>query len=173
MRAPLRGCWPLNSSRIDIRPGISASAKRISLRPHSARLMSFTLKGMYFVCTSAIAGGNVSGILDMLKGAVGGGSSAGGGLAGMAQNMVYKSIAGNFISKATSQLGLSEGVASSVSGLALPMIMEKIGGAAVAAGDTDEIDEGSVMSAMGLDAGGLMGKAKDLLGGSGLGNLFG
>jgi hypothetical protein len=28
---------------IAIRPGISASAKRISLRPHSARLMSFTL----------------------------------------------------------------------------------------------------------------------------------
>lgn len=124
--------------------------------------------------TSAIAGGNVSGILDMLKGAVGGGSTAGGnGLAGLAQNMVYKSIAGNFISKATAQLGLSESVAGSVSGLALPMIMDKIGGAAQAAGDTDEIDESSVMSAMGLDSGGLLDKAKGLLSGSGLGKIFG
>ena len=119
--------------------------------------------------TSAVAGGNVSGILDMLKGATGGGD----GVAGLAQNMVYKSIAGNFINKATSALGIPESMASTVSGFALPMIMDKIGGAAQAEGDTDEIDQSSVMSAMGLDAGGLMGKAADLLGGGGLKNLFG
>lgn len=119
--------------------------------------------------TSAISGGNVGGILDMLKGATGGDAG------GLMQNMVYKGIAGNFISKATSALGISEGVATSVSSLALPMILNKIGGAAQQAGDTDEIDQSSVMSALGLDAGGLMGKAKDLLGGGGggLGSLLG
>lgn len=119
--------------------------------------------------TSAVAGGNVSGILDMLKGATGGEA----GLAGLGENLVYKSIAGNFISKATAALGIPESMASTVSGLALPMIMNKIGGAAQAAGDTDEIDQSSVMSAMGLDTGGLMGKAASLLGGGGLKNLFG
>lgn len=114
----------------------------------------------------AVGGGNVSGVLDMLKGAVGGGGG------GLVENMVYKSIAGNFINKATSSLGLSDDMASSISGLALPMILSKVGGAAQEAGDTDEIDQSSVMSALGLDAGGLMNKAKDLLGG-GLGSLLG
>jgi hypothetical protein len=40
MRAPLSGCSSANSSRSAIRPGISVSAMRISLRPQSARLMS-------------------------------------------------------------------------------------------------------------------------------------
>src|SRR5438552_366276 len=43
--APLSGCLPRYSSRVDMRPGISCSAKRISLRPHSASARSFTLKG--------------------------------------------------------------------------------------------------------------------------------
>src|SRR5215203_5683625 len=43
MRAPFKGLVAPYSERKAIRPGISASAKRISLRPHSARLMSFTL----------------------------------------------------------------------------------------------------------------------------------
>ena len=110
--------------------------------------------------TSAISGGNVDGILGMLKSATGGG---GGG--GLLQNMVYKGIAGNFISKATSKLGLDEGVASTVSSLALPMIMNKIGGAAQAHGDTDDIDAGSVMGALGLDAGSLLGNVGGALGG--------
>ncbi|MTB49997.1 hypothetical protein [Lewinella sp. W8] len=106
----------------------------------------------------AVSGGNVDGILDMLKSATG--SSAGGGLL---NNMVYKGIAGSFVSKATSALGLSEGVASTISSVVLPMIMEKIGGAAQAAGDTNDIDASSVMDALGLDAGSLLGQ----LGGSG------
>lgn len=115
--------------------------------------------------TGALTGGNVGGILDMLKGATGGG---GGG--GLLENVVYKGIAGNFISKATSSLGLSEGVASTISSLALPMIMNKIGGAAQAEGDTDDIDEGSVMSALGLDAGSLLG---GLTGGGGVAGALG
>jgi len=42
MRAPLRGCDLPNSSRVAIRPGISVSAMEISLRPKSAKAMSFT-----------------------------------------------------------------------------------------------------------------------------------
>ncbi|MEL7160014.1 MAG: DUF937 domain-containing protein [Bacteroidota bacterium] len=114
--------------------------------------------------TSAISGGNVDGILGMLKSATGGGGG------GLLENVVYKGIAGNFIGKATSSLGLSEGVAGTISSLALPMIMEKIGGATKAAGDTDGIDAGSMMSALGLDSGSLLsglagGAAANLLGG--------
>src|SRR5947208_10679951 len=44
MRAPARGCFEANSSRVDIRPGISCSARVISLRPKSASDRSATLK---------------------------------------------------------------------------------------------------------------------------------
>src|ERR1041384_7762556 len=43
MRAPLSGCFGPYSSRVAIRPGISVSASEISLRPNSARPMSFTM----------------------------------------------------------------------------------------------------------------------------------
>jgi hypothetical protein len=46
MRAPANGLEAPNSERKDIKPGISASANLISLRPHSARDISFTL---YFI----------------------------------------------------------------------------------------------------------------------------
>src|SRR5882724_1984185 len=41
--SPLSGCCFAYSSRTAISPGISCSASMISLRPHSARLMSATL----------------------------------------------------------------------------------------------------------------------------------
>src|ERR1700674_3417588 len=44
MRAPLSGCSFAYSCRIAMRPGISVSAIRISLRPQSARLKSLTRK---------------------------------------------------------------------------------------------------------------------------------
>ncbi|MGB3548669.1 MAG: DUF937 domain-containing protein [Saprospiraceae bacterium] len=117
--------------------------------------------------TSAVAGGNTGGIIDMLKSATGGASGGG----GLMQNMVYQGIATNFIGKITSALGLGEGVAQKVAGVALPMILGKIGGAAQAEGDTDEIDAGSVMSALGMGGGDIAGKAGDLLKG-GLGGMF-
>ena len=43
MRAPDRGLEVPYSARNAIKPGISASANWISLRPHSARDMSLTL----------------------------------------------------------------------------------------------------------------------------------
>src|SRR5512144_2667345 len=46
IRAPLSGCDAANSSRVFIRPGISCSARRISLRPNSASERSATLKSV-------------------------------------------------------------------------------------------------------------------------------
>ncbi len=119
--------------------------------------------------TSAISGGNVGGILDMLKGATGGDASS------LMQNMVYKGIAGNFIGSLTSKLGVPEGMAATVSSLVLPMIMNRIGGAAAQDGDSDDIDQGSIMNVLGLDTGSLLGKAAGLLGGKdgGLGGAIG
>ena len=46
MRAPRSGCDFAYSSRIAMRPGISVSAIRISLRPHAARFRSATSKSV-------------------------------------------------------------------------------------------------------------------------------
>jgi hypothetical protein len=55
MRAPRSGCVGANSSRIDIRPGISVSAIRISFRPQSASLMSATRQSLpCFVSITAL-----------------------------------------------------------------------------------------------------------------------
>src|SRR6478735_4594195 len=48
-RTPASGLLGAYFSRIAIRPGISFSAMLISLRPHSARDMSRTLKSVFFV----------------------------------------------------------------------------------------------------------------------------
>ncbi|WP_420457723.1 hypothetical protein [Neolewinella sp.] len=118
--------------------------------------------------TSAASSGNIGGILDMVKGASG--SAGGGGATGagsLMQNAVYQGIAGNFINKLTGKLGIPASMAQTVSSYALPFIMSKLAGKTRAAGDTDDIDKGSLLSVLGLDAGGLLGKAGDLLGGSG------
>ena len=124
--------------------------------------------------TGALSGGNLGGILDMLKGSTGGG--------GLLQNAVFQGIAAKFIHKLTGQLGLSEGVAQKVANLALPIILGKLAGRTRAAGDTDEIDKGSLLDVLGLDAGDILGNvAGGLLGGKGqgtkgsggFGNLFG
>ena len=112
--------------------------------------------------TSAVSGGNVDGILGMLKSATGGGEGGG----DLMSNMVYKGIAGNFIGKLTSSLGLGEGIAGTISSVALPMIMSKIGGATQSAGDSDGMDASSLMSVLGMDAGSLLGNAGKLLGGN-------
>ncbi len=112
--------------------------------------------------TSAVSGGNVDGILGMLRGATGGG---GGG--SLMQNALYQGIAGNFIGKLTGSLGLDSGIAGKISGIALPMIMSKIGGATQQAGDSDGIDASSLMGVLGMNAGGMLGGASKLLGGKG------
>jgi len=84
--------------------------------------------------------------------------------------MVYKGIAGNLVSKLTGSLGIDSGIAGTLSSVALPMIMNKIGGATQAAGDTDGIDAGSMMSALGIDSGSLL---SGLAGGGAAGDLLG
>ena len=106
---------------------------------------------------SAVSGGNVSGILGMFSGGEG----------GMLQNMVYQGIAKNFIGNITSKLGVSSDIANMVSSSALPMIMSKIGGKAA---DTDgNVSQNGLMSALGMEGGGMMDmlkdKAGDMLGG--------
>ena len=115
--------------------------------------------------TSAISGGNIGGILSMVKGAAGSTGAGAAGASGLMQNAVYQGIAGNFISKLTGKLGIPASMAQTVSSYALPFIMSKVAGKARAAGDTDEVDQGSLMSVLGMDAGGLLGKASGMLGG--------
>ena len=124
--------------------------------------------------TSAISGGNVGGIMSMFSSMSGGGNGGG----GLVQNMLFKGIAGNFIGKLTSKLGIGEGMAQTVSGLALPMILSKIKGAA--SDDSGEVSQSGLMSTLGLDAGaltdGLKDQAADALKGKlpgGIGGMFG
>ena len=114
--------------------------------------------------TSAVSSGNIGGILDMLRSASGG-TEASGGTSGLLQNAVYQGIAGNFINKLTSKLGIPSSMAQTVSSYALPFIMSKLAGKTREAGDSNDIDKGSLLDALGLDAGGLLGAAGGLLGG--------
>jgi len=122
--------------------------------------------------TNAMGSGNLGGILDMVKQASGSGASAG-SPGGLLQNTVYQGIATNFIGKLTGKLGLSPAIAQQVSTYVLPMIMSKLAGKTQEAGDTNDIDQGSLLSTLGLDAGGLLGKAGDLLGGGNKGQSGG
>lgn len=125
--------------------------------------------------TGAVSGGDLSGVMSMFSG---GGGEGGGG---MMENMVYQGIATNFIGKLTSKLGIPASMASTVSGFALPMIMDKIKGGA--SNDSGEVDQAGLMSMLGGGGGGLVdglkGQAanmlKDKLGGLGglAGGLFG
>ncbi|MCP9236404.1 DUF937 domain-containing protein [Lewinella sp. JB7] len=126
--------------------------------------------------TSAISGGNFSSILNMVERASGKGSTGG----SLTSNVVYQNIAGNFVQKLTARLGLPEGIAQQVSSVALPFIMSKIAGKTREAGSTDEVDQGSLMSVLGLDTGNLLGKAagglfgkKDDKNGGGIGGALG
>ncbi|OPZ04352.1 MAG: hypothetical protein BWZ09_01856 [Alphaproteobacteria bacterium ADurb.BinA305] len=53
MRAPFSGWLAAYSSRIAIRPGISVSAMRISLRPQAASARSATTKSVNWVSATA------------------------------------------------------------------------------------------------------------------------
>merc|ERR1719316_1099213 len=63
MLSPLNGCAGPNSARAAMRPGISTSASESSLRPNSAKPMSFTLE-------SAIAVGSRNTQRDLARGEV-------------------------------------------------------------------------------------------------------
>lgn len=153
---------------------VTALSEKTGLNPGEAeQTVPLARESVSEGVTGALSGGNIGGILDMLRGASGG---TGGGLM---ENVVFQSIAGKFIDKLTTRLGLPAGVARQISAVALPIILGKLAGSTRAAGDTDDIDQGSLMTTLGLDPGsllsglgkGLFGK-KDGDGGGGLGDLF-
>ncbi|WP_116125236.1 DUF937 domain-containing protein [Lewinella sp. IMCC34183] len=125
--------------------------------------------------TEAAAGGNLGGILDMLRGATGGTSSG-----SLVENTVYRSIAGKLIGKLTERLNLPASVADKVASVALPIILGKLAGKTREAGDTDEIDQGSLISTLGLHPSellggltkGMFGGGEGKKGGGSLGDLF-
>ena len=151
---------------------IASVAKQTGLGPQEAeKTVPLAKDSITEGITGALTGGNLGGILDMLRGADAG--SSGGGLL---QNAVFQKIAGQFVHKLTGQLGLSEEVSQKVAAIVLPIILGKIAGKTRQAGDTDDIDKGSLMDALGMNAGDVLG---NLFGGNkggksgGLGNLFG
>ncbi|WP_116106909.1 DUF937 domain-containing protein [Lewinella sp. IMCC34191] len=151
---------------------ISTVKERTGLGPQEAeKTVPLAKDSISEGVTSALSGGNIGGILDMIKGA-GGTTNAG----GLVENAVFQGIAAKFVHKLTGQLGLSEGVSQKVAGIVLPMILSKLAGKTREAGDTDDIDKGSLMDVLGMDAGAILGGllgGKDKKGGSGgLGSLF-
>lgn len=123
-----------------------------------------------------VMGGNVSGLLGMFQ-------SSGDGLM---NNPIFSAIKGKLMAGVMTKMGLPESVASLAAGTGLSSIISGIASQTKAAGDTDDIDESSLMSVLGVggEGGGglkdsLMGMAKDKLGDvakdklGGLGKLFG
>lgn len=106
----------------------------------------------------AVTGGDSAGVMSMLSGLTGGG---GGG--GMMQNAIFSGIAQNFIGKLTG-IGLPSGIAGTISSMALPMIMGKIGGAANEASEGEGINAAGLMKVMG-GGGGALGALGGLMGG--------
>ena len=143
----------------------------------------------------AVTKGKASDVMGMFSGLTGGGGGAmgalaglagggGGGVGGMMKNMVFAGIAQNFVGKLTSKIGLPAGIANTVSTMALPMILNKIKGAA--SNEAGEVNQAGLLKTLGVDAGGLLGglgggadgavdAAKDALKGKlgGIGGLLG
>lgn len=120
--------------------------------------------------TGAVSGGNIGDLMGMFSGGGEGGGD-------MMNNMVYQGIAQNFVGKLTSQLGLPEGIAGSVSSFALPMIMDKIKGKA--SNENGEVDQAGLMNTLGLGGDGMKDQAMNMLKGAigdklgGIGKMFG
>ena len=127
----------------------------------------------------AVTGGDTDGVMSMLSGLAGGGNGGGamgalaglaggggGGVGGMMKNMVFAGIAKNFVGKLTGQLGIPDGIANTVSSMALPMIMGKISGAANDASEGEGINAAGLMKVLG-GGGGALGALGGLMGGGG------
>jgi len=100
----------------------------------------------------AVSDGDVSGVMSMFSGG------------DMQSSSIFQKIAGIFTGK-LGALGIGGG--SAVSALALPMILNKIKGAA--SGESGEMDASGLMSVLGggAGAGGIMGAVTGALGGGG------
>ncbi len=100
----------------------------------------------------AVSGGDLSGIMGMFSGG------------DMAQSSVFQTIATTFMGK-LGGLGIGGGSASMISAMALPMIMNKIKGAA--SNDAGEVSQDGLMSVLGGGGGALGAITGALSGGAG------
>ena len=114
----------------------------------------------------AATSGNFGGISDLLSLAGGGADTS-----GLMGNPIFKSILGGFAGKMVSKLGIGSGIANTVAGAALPMILGKLGGETTK--DGGGLDLGAITKLVGGGAagaaggalGGLADQAKGMLGG--------
>ena len=111
---------------------------------------------------SQVTGGNVSGLMGMFQGAVGGGE-------GLASNSIFGGIKAMFMQKVMTSMGLPESVAGLAAGAGMSSMIGGLAGKMQEDGDTDGIDASSIMNVLGVggDAGGMLGKAAGMLGGAG------
>jgi hypothetical protein len=123
-------------------------------------MLPFAQESLQDGLMSQVTGGNLSGLLAMFQGA-----SAGGGE--LMDNPIFASIKAMFLKKIMTNMGLPESVAGLAAGTGLSSLIGGLAGKMVSAGDTDDIDAGSLMSVLGVggDAGGMLGKAAGMLGG--------
>src|SRR5205807_1246495 len=68
MRAPARGWLSPYSARRAMSPGISSSARVISLRPNSAREMSAILKSVFSAMATVVGSAFLEGEFDLVEG---------------------------------------------------------------------------------------------------------
>ncbi len=114
-------------------------------------LVGLTGESITETAGSEVASGNMSGIMDLLKGNGDTGSS----------NPIVSNIITSLVGKVTSSFGLSEGAASGIASSVIPMAINAISSKFNSEGG----DESALTSILGLGGGDMMGKAKDLLGG--------
>ncbi len=114
-------------------------------------LVGLTGESITETAGSEVASGNMSGIMDLLKGNGDTGSS----------NPIVSNIISSLVGKVTSSFGLSEGAASGIASSVIPMAIKAISSKFNSEGG----DESALTSILGLGGGDMMGKAKDLLGG--------
>lgn len=114
-------------------------------------LVGLTGESITETAGSEVASGNMSGIMDLLKGNGDTGSS----------NPIVSNIISSLVGKVTSSFGLSEGAASGIASSVIPMAINAISSKFNSEGG----DESALTSILGLGGGDMMGKAKDLLGG--------
>jgi len=105
----------------------------------------------------AVTGGDTSGIMSMFSGG------------DMQSSSIFQTISSLFMSK-LGGLGIGGGSATAISAMALPMILNKIKGAA--SNDAGEVNTSGLMSVLG-GAGGAAGMLGGLAGGGALGSAIG
>ena len=114
-------------------------------------LVGLTGESITETAGSEVASGNMSGIMDLLKGNGDTGSS----------NPIVSGIISSLVGKVTSAFGMDEGAASGLAASVIPMAIKAISSKFNSEGG----DESALTSMLGLGGGGMMDKAKDLLGG--------